>query len=377
MSPGRLPRPRRRPEAPDGAHPLNRRVVRALGGVLLASALAGAAWLATGRPPDYGSLARADAEPDTSPSLRFRVEQVALETTTGRSLSCMLRTPVVVGAAASEPTLLIAGGLATGRRAVLLLDTLYAGAALACDYPWAPLLRARGARLVWRLPRLRGEMVATPGMLEVAAEFLATRPEADTARLVGLGASLGVPPIAAWAARDPRARAVALVYGGADLGRVIEATFARDVPAWVPTRFLGWLAGVALRPVEPGRTVGGIAPRPLLLIAGADDAWIPRASVESLYAAAGEPKRVIWLGTGHMGPTNEILLQMLADSVGQWMREVRPAAPQQRSGSAGAGSARRTGLHPRFNVASSSSPNVWALYWSGPIATQSTTQRQS
>jgi fermentation-respiration switch protein FrsA (DUF1100 family) len=106
---------------------------------------------------------------------------------------------------------------------------------------------------------------------------------------------------------------------------VIEATFADDVPGWVPTPFLGWLAGRALRPVEPARTVGGIAPRPLLLINGADDAWIPRASVEALYAAAGEPKRLVWFTTGHMRPRNEELLRMLADSVRGWMGEILPA----------------------------------------------------
>ncbi len=303
-----------------------RRRARALGLVLAAVVvLAAALWLAGGRRVSYGALARVDTVPDSSPSGRYRVERVTLTTTSGRTIGCLLRVPAVPDDAAREATLLVAGGQGTGARAVLLLDSLFTGTAIACDYPWAPLLRARGVALVRQLPRLRGELVATPDLLAVVATFLAAHPEADTTRLVGLGASLGVPPVAAWAAADARVKAVALVYGGADLGRVLASTFARDVPAWVPLRLLGWLAGRALRPVEPGRTVGGIAPRPLLVIAGADDDWIPRASVEALDAAAGEPKRLIWFTTGHMRPGNERLLRMLADSVRTWMDDVLPA----------------------------------------------------
>jgi fermentation-respiration switch protein FrsA (DUF1100 family) len=303
-----------------------RRPLRTLGLLLLAVILITlASWLAGGRRTVYGDLESAAVTPDSSPSGRYRLEHVILTTTAGRSIRCLLRTPTVADRARREATLLVAGGQGTGARAVLLLDSLFAGTAIACDYPWAPLLRARGATLVWQLPRLRAELVATPEFLGIVADFLASHPEADTARLVGLGASLGVPPVAAWAAGDGRVRAVAMVYGGADLGRVLEATFARDIPAWVPSRPLGWLAGRALRPVEPGRTVGGIAPRPLLLIAGADDAWIPRASTEALYAAAGAPKRLVWFTTGHMRPSNDVLLQMLADSVREWMGEVLSA----------------------------------------------------
>lgn len=309
-----------------------RRHLRVLGLLLAFLVVVAALWLAGGGRVTYGTLARADVAPDSSPSARYRISRVALATTTGRSVRCLLRIPSEPDRARREATLLVAGGQGTGARAVLLLDSLFTGTAIACDYPWAPMLRARGAALAWRLPRLRAELVATPAMLEIVATFLTTHPEADTARLVGLGASLGVPPVAAWVAGDPRVRAAALVYGGADLGRVIEATFARDVPGWVPTRFLGWLAGRALRPVEPGRTVGAIAPRPLLIIAGADDAWIPRASTEALYAAAGQPKRLLWFTTGHMRPSNDVLLQMLADSVRTWMGEVLPpggTAPAQ------------------------------------------------
>ncbi len=46
--------------------------------------------------------------------------------------------------------------------------------------------------------------------------------------------------------------------------------------------------------------VGRIAPRPLLLIAAADDRLVPAAESEALYALAGEPKKLVVLeGCGH------------------------------------------------------------------------------
>ncbi len=281
-------------------------------------------WLAQGRPVRYGGLAGVELVPDGSPSPRFRVERVTLTTTTGRSLVCLLRTPPGLAPGARVPAILVAGGRRTGRTAALHLDATFALIGLSCDYPWAELARLRGAAFVRRLPKIRAEIVATPQALALAADVLAARPEADPARVVGVGASLGVPPVAAWAARDPRVRAVALLYGGAELDRVLEANLAEDVPSRLLRRPVAWALGRALRPLEPGRTVGAIAPRPLLVVAGADDTWIPLRSVAALFAAAGEPKRLVWLRGEHVRTTNEALLGTLSDSVRVWLSEVLP-----------------------------------------------------
>lgn len=293
------------------------------------------AWLATGRPVRYGPLASSDAAPDSSPSVTYLAERVTLTTERGRTLTCLLRSPSQAPglsarapgkppvAPVAAPALLVAGGRRTGRRAVLYLDTSYAGVALSCDYPWAELARLRGVRFVLRLPRLRAEILATPEALAAAATYLAQRAGAD-APLVALGASLGVPPVAAWAARDSRPRAVALLYGGGELWRVFAANLEEDVPSPWLRPVVARALGAALGPIEPVRTVGAIAPRPLLVIASADDTWIPLESVEALLRAAGEPKRLIWFRGVHMRTGDDALLRALADSTLGWLAEVLP-----------------------------------------------------
>ncbi len=72
-----------------------------------------------------------------------------------------------------------------------------------------------------------------------------------------------------------------------------------NVPHWL-ARLLarliitvaGWRLGVRLAEADPIRWVGHIAPRPVLLIYGDRDPYVPIADVEALYAAAGEPKEL-------------------------------------------------------------------------------------
>ena len=318
------------------------RTRRVLLGILGVVMVAIGGWLLTGRPVRYGPLASAESRPDSWPSAAYRVEQVTLLTERERRLDCLLRTPSTAGAprppaepaagatriagaaGVAPPALLVAGGRRTGRRAVLYLDTSYTGVALSCDYPWAELARLRGVRFVLRLPQLRAEILATPEALAAAATYLVQRAGAD-APLVALGASLGVPPVAAWAARDSRPRAVALLYGGGQLWRVVAANLEEDVPSPWLRLVVARALGAALRPIEPVRTVGAIAPRPLLVIASADDTWIPLESVEALVAAAGEPKRLIWFRGVHMRTGDDALLRALADSTLTWLSAVLPA----------------------------------------------------
>jgi dienelactone hydrolase len=195
---------------------------------------------------------------------------------------------------------------------------------MSCDYPWAELVRKRGAEFAYLLPRTRAEILATPELLSLAADYLLSRADVDSSRFAAVGASLGVPPVAAWAARDTRARAVALLYGGADLGAILEANLGEDI-RWPALRApVAGVLGFLLRPLEPAATVGGIAPRPLL-VAGADsDQWIPRRSVELMFAAAREPKQLVWFGGEHLRTTNEALIAALGDTTAAWLSRVLP-----------------------------------------------------
>lgn len=278
-------------------------------------------WLGAGRPVNYGALEGVGVVGD-SIGADARYEDLALATTRGDSLHCMVRSPLT-GSVERRPALLVAGGQRTGRRAVRLLGG-YAGIAIACDYPWAGRVRRAWPIILASFPRLRAELLATPDVFRIATVYLVARPDVDTARIAAVGASLGVPPVAKWAADDPAPRAIALVYGGGHIDRQVEILLAEGrIWPWV-RRFLANAAGRVFAPLEPTTTVRGIAPRPLLVIGSRDDQRIPAEGVQALFDAAGEPKRIIWLEGGHMRPRNEDLLALLADSSLAWLETTLP-----------------------------------------------------
>ena len=292
--------------------------------------LAVAGWLATGRAVDHGSLSGSRAEVPDSSGAGVVVERVTLTTSRGLLLDCLLRRPAAAAAGRRFHAALVSGGIETGRRAALLVNPAYGGIVLSCDYPWRDPSSLSLPALLLRLPAVRARIIATPQALTVAADYLANRPDVDPSRLGAIGASLGVPGVVAWASGDQRPRAVALLFGGGNLRLVWDSRLDEEI-TWRPLRGVTAAAlGYVLRPLEPTRWVGLIAPRPLLLVNGADDEWIPRRSVEALYQAAGEPKRVIWVGGRHLRPDDAALLEALNDSTTRWLETVMPER-QERS----------------------------------------------
>lgn len=101
------------------------------------------------------------------------------------------------------------------------------------------------------------------------------------------------------AAEMPEVAAGRVAYAGFSLGGIIGATFCGVDPR--PRAAALALAGGGLGPPEtdPLRFVGRIAPRPLLLVGATRDPRVPRAATEALYAAAGEPRELLWFDAGH------------------------------------------------------------------------------
>ena len=280
----------------------------------------------------YGELAGAEVSPEPSPDGRYSLDRVALESRSGRHVDCYLRRPAG-GIAPGRAAVLLLGGIGTGRRAATLVDPRYGGAILSCDYPWADPSRGSLWRALPRVPAIRGQVVGTPGALALAASYLLSVPGVDTGRLVAIGASLAVPFVAAWAADDRRVTAVALVYGGANLGALFEANLRRRVPSGWLRRGLASGAAALLSPLEPARTVGRISPRPLLLVGSRDDERIPRVSVEALVRSAREPKTLVWFDSRHMVPRDTALMRLVTDSTVAWLERTLPTlSPQQQSG---------------------------------------------
>jgi fermentation-respiration switch protein FrsA (DUF1100 family) len=105
---------------------------------------------------------------------------------------------------------------------------------------------------------------------------------------------------------------VGLIYGAGDLGRVLEANLS--IKPGLLRKMAVWLAGELYYEFEPTQYVGAIAPRPLIMVNGRDDPQMPVQAVRALYAAAREPKTLVWLTTGHLLPTDTALIRVLVDT---------------------------------------------------------------
>jgi dipeptidyl aminopeptidase/acylaminoacyl peptidase len=206
---------------------------------------------------------------------------------------------------------------------------------------------------------------------QAALTFLGAQPMVDADRLGIYGTSYGGATVVWTAAVDPRAKAVVSVVGighgqrwmrsvrrpdeFADLlvrseadrvRRVMTGSseFADRSEILLPDRQSAELAAAARRgnpgavgeiPLEyidetlgfhPEWIVDKIAPRPVLFITSDDDRLVPPDESESLYANAGEPKKLVVLkGWGHYEVyTGEAFRQVIEPTLA-WYRQHLPA----------------------------------------------------
>jgi hypothetical protein len=95
----------------------------------------------------------------------------------------------------------------------------------------------------------------------------------------------------------------------------------------------GEAAGAAS--VDPARSVTttalavAVPPRAAPMVNGARDSLVPREHVEALYAAAREPKELLWVEGEHVRTTEAELLARLSGIVTSWLtaRGLLPASP--------------------------------------------------
>ncbi len=116
-----------------------------------------------------------------------------------------------------------------------------------------------------------------------AVDWLVTQPEVDAGRLGVLGYSLGGFLALMTAADEPRLRAVVLAAAG-------------DLPDQTP------YASMVRSLVDPPRAVRKLDGRPLLLVNGRRDTTTRPVQAERLFAAASEPKELVWYDGGHWPP---------------------------------------------------------------------------
>jgi alpha-beta hydrolase superfamily lysophospholipase len=171
--------------------------------------------------------------------------------------------------------------------------------------------------------------------------------DAVTRRLPGLpvgllGFSLGGAVAIDVAATDPRVRAVCADSAFSDPWTVLGEGVRRvlRLPGPVLTApvaaLLALRTGARLRTFSPLRRVGGIAPRPLLLVHGEADLSVPAVHSRRLHRAAGASAS-LWLlpGVGHVGAFGDNRHEYLRRVGGFLEQSLGPAGPSSAADAAG------------------------------------------
>lgn len=183
---------------------------------------------------------------------------------------------------------------------------------LSLDYPDALPLEIHLSDALFHGQQLREAAEQVPSLFSLGASYLAGRADVDRDRIAIAATSFAVPFAVIAAAADQRFRNVVLVYGAGDLDRVLAANLTLEPRAL--RQAAAWLAMRPFRDLEPERYAALIAPRPLVMVNGIDDPQMPQAAVLALYAAAREPKSLVWLRTGHLMPSDSALIRALVDT---------------------------------------------------------------
>jgi fermentation-respiration switch protein FrsA (DUF1100 family) len=306
---------------------------RILVGTLVAAAVAvvvSVAWLARdptehiGRRAGLATIERLEVAREAG----LLTERVFLTDSSGLSVPMVVRTPVGPEAADSgasflpdecgrRPLFLLLGGYVTGEDVALLVDDTRGAVMASVGYPYEGPSDLGPVDVALHVRAIRAALLETPGALRLALDHLMSRPTVDPDRVELVGVSLGGFFTPAAAAMDSRVRRLWLVHAAGKPRLVIDRALERSVSFAPLRRSLSTLANVALYGpwLGPERWVGGVSPRPIVLISAEDDTEVPRAAIEALFAAAGEPKEHVWLPGPHVRPTRGEVVEGLVDVV--------------------------------------------------------------
>jgi dipeptidyl aminopeptidase/acylaminoacyl peptidase len=169
----------------------------------------------------------------------------------------------------------------------------------------------------------RYDLVSIPRDVTAAVDFLADCPRVDPGRIAVLGHSLGGWAALVTAAAEPRLGAVAVYGAPTRLGAAmrlspefVEAEFTRFL-ATTPEEFAAQAAVVAER-TDALAAVAAIGPRPLLVVHGTADRWVPVTQARELRERAGSSCRYVEVeGADHAFSWHRA---DLADLVVGWLR---------------------------------------------------------
>lgn len=214
------------------------------------------------------------------------------------------------------PVAFLVVGIETGKDVVQMIEGYDSVIVVGIDYPFSGPYDFAGWNAVRTAFALREAGLKTVPRILLCLDWLFNHPLVDTSDVTIIAVSFGVFTAVPAAIIDTRVERLAVVQAGGDLTRIVAASSERlgvPMPSWLA----GWLGSWILAPFEPNRYIGGLAPRPLLMISGESDRFFPHASVQSLYDHAHQPKTWIQHKSGHVMPGERELIMELTNIVAQ------------------------------------------------------------
>jgi dienelactone hydrolase len=244
--------------------------------------------------------------------------EVQVRATSGLTIELAIRRPAGVEpdtAIVRRPLFLVLGGHERGKGAAALIGDTRGAIFASLEYPFDGDHKAKGLAVVAQVPAIRRALFDIPPAVSLALDYLLARPDVDPTRVELVGASFGAPFATIAAARDTRVTRLWLAHGGGDTYAMIARGLEKDIPfmpARVPVAVLANVLANGPR-FTPEKWIGRVAPRPVVMLNAEEDEKIPRRSVEVLYAAAGDPKELVWLPGQHMqGNRPEVIERLIA-----------------------------------------------------------------
>jgi dienelactone hydrolase len=247
-----------------------------------------------------------------------QILEVTLEDHAGLTVTGHLKTPL--DGEPPYPALLLLGGARTGRHTLDYLPSTRGVVLLALDYPYEGKRSGLGViEFLTAIPEIRRAIIRTVPASMLAVDYLLSRQEVDPDQIALVAGSLGALFAPAVGATDHRFAAVVLLFGGGDVQSLLETNIRDDLG--LLTRPAAWLGKILTCPVEPLDHIGGIAPRPLLMLNGNEDLGIPEHNTRLLFNAAREPKALRWIDAGHLNIRDERFHRLVTQELVTWFVE--------------------------------------------------------
>lgn len=246
------------------------------------------------------------------------VRRVTLRNDRGLKVDAFVKIPR--GSAAPRAAIVTLGGLRSGLHALEFVEDTGEFIVLAMDYPFEGRRSGLSTWEVLRLaPAMRRAVLDTPSAAMLGVDYLHQRADVDRNRIVLVGGSFGALFAPAVAAADGRITALALLFGAGDLFTLVDANLPLHL---LVRRPVAWGVSALLSPLEPLKYIGRVAPRPVFMLNGTGDRRMPERCSRLLQAAAGEPKTVKWIDTGHVHVRDRNFRRDVLLAVQAWLEDI-------------------------------------------------------